>query len=220
MENKIIVWDLDNTLYRETPEFHDLLDKITAEAAIEDLNLPLDFQTAKAMVTDSYRTYRDGGEIFVQKYGISPKEMFDAYHKRKEENLNPIVPYEGLLEHLENLNCPQYIFSTSSHSACEAILRHIGLYDFFAGRFYSVEEFDYYKKNETPDVYLKFCQAIKAKPQECLFIDDSYSNLEFAKKAGMTTVRLCHGKPNDKSQEYIDYNINECLNFLEERFCR
>jgi hypothetical protein len=47
--------------------------------------------------------------------------------------------------------------------------------------------------------------------------------LEFAKKAGMTTVRLCHGKPNDKSQEYIDYavdNINECLNFLEERFCR
>ena len=50
---KVIVWDLDNTLYRETPEFHDLLDEITAKAAIEDLNLPLDFQTAKAMVTES-----------------------------------------------------------------------------------------------------------------------------------------------------------------------
>ena len=25
---KVIVWDLDNTLYRETPEFHDLLDEI------------------------------------------------------------------------------------------------------------------------------------------------------------------------------------------------
>ena len=32
---KVIVWDLDNTLYRETPEFHDLLDEITAKAAIE-----------------------------------------------------------------------------------------------------------------------------------------------------------------------------------------
>lgn len=223
MENKVIVWDLDNTLYRETPEFHDLLDKITAEAAIEDLNVPLDFSTAKSLVTESYRTYRDGGEIFVKQYGVSPKEMFDAYHKRKEENLYPIKPYEGLLERIEKLKCPQFIFSTSSTKACEAILKHIGLYDFFAGRFYSVETFGYYKKNETADVYLKFCEAIKFQPQDCLFIDDSYSNLECAKKAGMTTVRLCHGKSNDKSQEYIDYgidNIEDCLVFLEERFCR
>ena len=101
----------------------------------------------------------------------------------------------------------------------EAILNHLGLYDFFAGRFYSVEEFNNYKKNESADVYLKFCQAAKLNPQECIFVDDSYSNLEFAKKAGMTTIRLCHGKPNDKCVEYIDYaadNINECLDILTE----
>lgn len=219
---KVIVWDLDNTLYRETPEFHDLLDEITAKAAIEDLKLPLDFPTAKAMVTESYRTYRDGGEIFVQKFGISPKDMFDAYHKRKELNLHPIKPYEGLLQRLEQLPCPQYILSTSSHDACEAILKHIGLYNFFAGKFYSVEEFDCYKKNESANVYLKFCEKIGHAPQNCLFIDDSYSNLEFAKKAGMQTVRLCHGKPNNKATEYIDYaadNIDECLDLLE-NLCR
>ena len=211
-KHRVIVWDLDNTLYRETPEFHDLLDEITAKAAIEDLKLPLDFATAKAMVTESYRTYRDGGEIFVQKFGISPKDMFDAYHKRKEMNLHPIVPYDGLLERIEKLQCPQYILSTSSHDACEAILKHIGLYNFFAGKFYSVEEFNCYKKNESPDVYLKFCNAINHKPENCIFIDDSYSNLEFAKKAGMATMRLCHGKANDKGCEYIDIaadNINE-----------
>lgn len=221
-KHRVIVWDLDNTLYRETPEFHDLLDEITAKAAIEDLKLPLDFATAKAMVTESYRTYRDGGEIFVQKFGISPKDMFDAYHKRKEMNLHPIVPYDGLLERIEKLQCPQYILSTSSHDACEAILKHIGLYNFFAGKFYSVEEFNCYKKNESPDVYLKFCNAINHKPENCIFIDDSYSNLEFAKKAGMATMRLCHGKANDKCCEYIDIaadNINECLNYLEKHFC-
>lgn len=222
MKQNVIVWDLDNTLYRETPEFHDLLDEITAKAAIEDLNLPLDFPTAKAMVTESYRKYRDGGEIFVQKFGISPKEMFDAYHKRKESNLHPIVPYEGLLERIEKLKCSQYILSTSSRAACEAILKHIGLYDFFAGKFYSVEDFDCYKKNESPDVYLKLCEKIKHNAENCLFIDDSYSNLEFAKKAGMVTMRLCHGKPNDKCNEYIDIavdNINECLQYLEKEFC-
>lgn len=215
--NKVIVWDLDNTLYRETPEFHDLMDTITAKAAIEDLHLPLDFATAKSMVTESYRTYRDGGELFVQKYGISQKDLFDAYHKRKEHNLKPIVPYPNFLAELKCLHCPQYIFSTSSHSACEAILKHIGLYEFFAGRFYSVEEFGEYKKNDNAEVYLKFCKAAKVMPQDCLFIDDSYSNLEFAKKAGMHTVRLCHGKENDKGVEYIDYavdNIYDCMGLL------
>ncbi|MBO6288941.1 MAG: HAD family hydrolase, partial [Alphaproteobacteria bacterium] len=95
--------------------------------------------------------------------------------------------------------------------------KHIGLFKFFDGRFYSVEDFDAYKKNETADVYLKFCRKIGANPQNCLFVDDSYSNLEFAKKAGLNTIRLCHGKPNDKASEYIDYaadNINECLDLL------
>lgn len=222
MQANVIVWDLDNTLYRETPEFHDLMDTITAEAAIEDLKLPLDMPTAKSLVTESYKTYRDGGEIFVRDFGVSPKEIFDAYHKRKEGHLEPIVPYQGLLERLQKLNCPQYIFSTSSRDACEAILKHLGLFEFFTDRFYSVEDFDCYKKNESADVYLKFCAKIGEKPQNCLFVDDSYSNLEFAKKAGMQTVRLCHGKPNDKATEYIDYaadNIDECLDLLE-NLCR
>lgn len=217
MENKVIVWDLDNTLYRETPEFHDLMDYITAEAVIEDLHLPLKMEEAKAMVTESYRTYRDGGEIFVRKYGVSPKEIFEAYHKRKEQHLASIVPYEGLLEKLKSLQCPQYIFSTSSHDACEAILKHLGLLEFFAEHFYSVEDFDAYKKNETADIYIKFCTKINIEPQNCLFVDDSYSNLEYAKKAGMQTIRLCHGKPNDMATEYIDYaadNIDECLTLL------
>lgn len=217
MAKKAIVWDLDNTLYRETPEFHNLLDEITARAAIEDLNIPLDIKTAKDIVTDSYRKYRDGGEIFIRQYGISPKEMFDAYHKRKEMNLALIKPYTGFSDKIKELPYPQYILSTSSFNTCTAILKHIGLYDFFIGRYYSVEQFDCYKKNESPDVYLKFCEKINLQPKDCVFIDDSYSNLEFAKKAGMFTIRLCHGKQNDKNTEYIDMaadNIDECLALL------
>ena len=213
-----IVWDLDNTLYRETPEIHEHLDFITAKAAIEDLNVPLDLATAQELVKESYSKYRDGGEIFVREYGINPKDIFDAYHKRKEQNVSLITPYENLLKKLVELKCEQYILSTSSRGACIAILKHIGLEEFFAGKFYSVEDFNCYKKNESPDVYLKFCKEIKVKPQECLFVDDSYSNLEYAKKAGMQTIRLCHGKQNINSVEYIDYavdNINECLDLLK-----
>ena len=211
---KNIIWDLDNTLYRITPEFADILDEATAIAAIEDLGVPLDFETAKAKVKESYRIYRDGGEIFVKEYGIDPRDIFLAYHKRKP--VEPIVPYDNLLEKLEALPCEQYIFSTSTREICEKILKHIGLYDFFKGRFYSVEDFDSYKKNESSEVYKQLCRRINVDPKDCIFVDDSYSNLEFPKEIGMTTVRIFYKENSAKGLEYIDAAFRGINGFLDE----
>ncbi len=211
---KNIIWDLDNTLYRITPEFADMLDEATAIAAIEDLGVDLDFDSAKAKVKESYLTYRDGGEIFVKEYGISPKDIFFAYHKRKP--IDPIVPYDNLLEKLEKLPCSQYIFSTSTREVCEKILKHIGLYDFFKGRFYSVEDFDSYKKNEDSKVYSKLCERINVDPHDCIFVDDSYSNLEFAKEIGMTTVRIYYNQNSAKDKKYIDAAYKGIESFLDD----
>ena len=199
---KNIIWDLDNTLYRITPEFADMLDEATAVAAVKDLGVNLSLEDAKSKVKESYLVYRDGGEVFVRDYGISPKDMFFAYHNRKP--IDPIVPYEGILEKLEKLPCRQYIFSTSTRDVCEKILKHIGLYDFFKGKFFSVEDFGTYKKNENADVYIKLCQKINVDPKDCIFVDDSYSNLEFAKQIGMTTVRIYYNQNSAKDKTYID----------------
>ena len=199
---KNIIWGLDNTFFRITPAFADMLDEATAIAAIEDLGVKLSFDEAKAKVKESYLNYRDGGEIFVRDYGIAPKDMFVAYHKRKP--IYPIVPYENVLEQLEKLPCEQFIFSTSSREVCEKILKHIGLFDFFKGRFYSVEDFECYKKNENSDVYKKLCNKIGVDPKDCIFVDDSYSNLEFAKEIGMTTVRIYYNQNSAKDKPYID----------------
>ena len=58
------------------------------------------FERAKELVTESYRIYRDGGEIFYKEYGIRPEDLFKAYHKRKP--IEKIEPYENLLEKLQN----------------------------------------------------------------------------------------------------------------------
>ena len=209
-----IIWDLDNTLYRITPEFADMLDEATAIAAVKDLGVPLDVDTAKAKVKESFRVYRDGGEIFIREYGISPKDIFLAYHKRKP--ISPIVPYENLLEQLQKLPCNQYIFSTSTRDVCEKILKHIGLYEFFKGRFYSVEDFCSFKKNESADVYLKLCERINVQPNDCIFVDDSYSNLEFPKEIGMTTVRIFYKDNSSRDKPYIDYAYKGVQSFLDE----
>lgn len=130
---KAIIWDLDNTLYRITPEFGDILDSVMARVCVEQLGVDLDFETAKAKVKESFAQYRDGGEIFYRDYGVDVKEFYNAYHNNVPYEM--IVPYEGLAERLRQLPLEQYVFTYSSHSLAEKILKHLGLYDIFKGRF-------------------------------------------------------------------------------------
>jgi HAD superfamily hydrolase (TIGR01509 family) len=216
--NKTIIWDLDNTLYVETQEFKNLLNEATALAAIKEFNVPLDFQTATDKVKESYSIYRDGLEFFAQEYKIPHKDLYIAYHKYKANVVPTIEPHENLLERLQSLNCPQYIFSTSSREICEQILKHIGLYEFFKDRFYSVEDFDVYKKNESSDVYSKLCEKIGVSPKDCIFVDDSYSNLDYGKQIGMTTIRIYYKNNSAKDMDFIDSaykGIDECIDGLK-----
>lgn len=218
---KTIIWDLDNTLYFETDEYKNKLNEATAKAAIEEFNIPLDFRTATEKVKESYATYRDGLEIFSREYSIPHKDLYISYHNYKSELIKTIAPYEGLPARLASLKCPQYIFSTSSKDICEKILKHIGLYDFFAERFFSVEDFDVYKKNENADVYKRLCRTINVAPADCIFVDDSYSNLDFAKQCGMTTVRIYYGSNSAKDMPFIDTaykGIEACIDGLKKDF--
>ena len=56
-DKKVIIWDLDNTLYRITPDIADSLDETMALALIEDLDVPLSFDECKDLVKKSYKEY-------------------------------------------------------------------------------------------------------------------------------------------------------------------
>lgn len=214
-DKKVIIWDLDNTLYRITPEFADRLDLAMAEALVLDLGVNLSVEECKALVKESYRVYRDGGEYFYQNYNIDPKDLFEYYFNRKPVHL--IEPYKNLAEKIKKIPFKQYVFTASNHKASEEILKHIGLYDIFKDNFYSVEDFGVYKKNENSLVYKQYCEKIGVNPKDCIFIDDSYSNLEFAKETGMTTVRIFYQSNSAKDKTYIDAaykGVEECVNAL------
>lgn len=210
---EVIIWDLDNTLYRETPEFADLLDETMARALIEDLGVPLGFEECKAKVKESYKNYRDGGEAFYKDYNISPKDLSDAYHLRKP--VEKIVPYDHLAERMAQLPAEQFVFTASNRYASERILKQIGLYGMFKDRFYSVEDFGVYKKNESAEVYRRYCEKIGKDPKDCLFVDDSYSNLEFAKEIGMATARIYYNENSAKDKTYIDMAFKGINGFLD-----
>ena len=164
----VVIYDLDDTLYNKTDDFADILDTTMAEALVYDLGLKMDIKKAKELVTESYRIYRDGGEIFYRDYGINPKDLFIAYHKRKP--VEKIVPYENLIEKIKKVPAEQYIFTASDRYASEKILKHLGLFDFFKDRYFSVEDFGVFKKNENSDVYKEFCKRINVNPEDCVFV--------------------------------------------------
>lgn len=212
---KVIIWDLDNTLYRVTPEFADKLDEAMAEALVLDLGVNMSVSKCKDLVKESYKIYRDGGEYFYQNHNIKPQDLFKYYFNRKPIHL--IDPYENLAEKIQLIPFEQYVFTASNRLASEKILKHIGLYEIFKDKFYSVEDFGVYKKNENTLVYQQYCKKIGVNPTECIFIDDSYSNLEFAKQIGMTTIRIYYKENSAKDKPYIDMaykGVEQCVEAL------
>ncbi len=212
---KVIIWDLDNTLYRITPEFADKLDEAMAEALVLDLGINMSVSKCKDLVKESYKIYRDGGEYFYQNHNIKPQDLFKHYFNRKPIHL--IEPYKNLAEKIRLIPFEQYVFTASNRPASEKILKHIGLYEIFKDKFYSVEDFGVYKKNENALVYQQYCKKIGVNPTECIFIDDSYSNLEFAKQIGMTTIRIYYKENSAKDKTYIDMaykGVEQCVETL------
>lgn len=209
-----LIWDLDDTLYLRTHEWAELLDMTMAQALVEDLGVKMSLAEAKEKVSESFSVYRNGGEIFYREYGVNPADLFYAYHKRKP--IEKITAYPHLIDKIKKVPAEQYIFTASDRYASEKILKHIGLYEFFKDRFYSVEDFGVFKKNESKDVYLDYCQRINVNPEDCVFVDDSYSNLEFAKEVGMTTVRIYYKNNSAKDKTFIDHAYKGVESFLEE----
>lgn len=210
----VVIYDLDETLYCKTKELSDALDETMAETLVYDLGLKMSVPETKKLVTESYKMYRDGGEIFYKDYGVDNKELFIAYHRRKP--VEKIVPYKNLIEKIEKIPAEQYVFTASDRYASEKILKHIGLYDFFKDRYFSVEDFGAFKKNENSQIYIDYCNRIKVDPVDVVFVDDSYSNLKFAKEAGMTTVKIYYKDNSSGDKDYIDYAYKGVESFLDD----
>ena len=175
------------------------------------LILPISLMTPRMKwTTPSSRTSN-----FFHQYGITPEALSTAYHQRIPVEM--IVPYENLAEKLQRVPFEQYVFTASNREGSTRILKHIGLWEMFQNRFFSVEDFGVTKKNENAELYRRYCAKINQNPEDCIFVDDSYSNLEFAKQVGMTTVRIYYRDNSAKDKTYIDAafkGVEACIDAL------
>jgi phosphoglycolate phosphatase len=118
---------------------------------------------------------------------------------------NTIV-YPGMADAIARLGGRKSTATTKGTPTTRAVLEQFGLIHYFD----HVQGTDGFPAKPAPDVVLKSLGALGARPEECLFVGDSPSDMEAGRRAG---VRICavswgYGDPNELAKFEPDYWVN------------
>jgi 2-haloacid dehalogenase len=115
-------------------------------------------------------------------------ELIRAYRERWEESIQgPIQPTLDILSRLKRAGYPLYALSNWSAETYQLIRPRYDFFDWFDCILVSGEA---RVAKPDPRIYTLFLEKIHRKAEECLFIDDSESNVQAAQQLGFQVVRF------------------------------
>lgn len=113
---------------------------------------------------------------------------------------------KGVKSFIEKLRSNNYkigLATNSPYSIIPIVLEKLGIVHLFDT--ISSAEFEP-KGKPDPAIYFTTAKKLKVAPEDCLVIEDSYSGMQAAKKAGMTVVAFTNGDQNINF-EIADYSM-------------
>lgn len=122
-----------------------------------------------------------------------------------------ICGIEELLNNLKNKNIKIALATNSPVRLIPIILEKLALTDYFEVTCSAEDELE---GKPSPEVYISAARKLNIPPENCLAIEDSFSGLLSAKKAGMKTVHFTRNHKQNFNQ-VADYCI---CNFSEFNF--
>jgi FMN phosphatase YigB (HAD superfamily) len=202
-----IVWDLDNTLYRQSETFYGDCYAAAAEAAIE-AGFAGDPAAARAIAEHSYRRHRYSVAEFFHAQGLDRALVETRYIERI---VRLIEATEETRAFVASIRVLQLVLSHSPGIWVDAVLEKLGLDVLIAPRMrICSEEIGFDGKSRSMDAYLLALDRLGTRAADTVAIDDTAGHLQQAKAAGLTTVHLSrHRNGRDEAEAYIDYVIRE-----------
>lgn len=209
LKQKAVIFDMDGVLVDSEPlwqkaEF-EIFSSLGAHVT-EELALLTKTMTTKE-VTEFWRSRTAGEEISFQE----AEELVISRVIELIENENCLI--EGIENFVKLLKDQGYkigLATNSPYRIIPVVLKKLNLTHCFDAVSSSDSE-----KNGKPDpsVYLTTCSKLEVEPDQCTAIEDSYSGMLAAKRAGMKVIAFTNGNAaaeitiaNDviKSFKYID----------------
>ncbi len=131
-----------------------------------------------------------------ERLGPEAAETFDARttsesRKALERSLTPVDGVRALLDHLDGIELPYCVASSSSHERLRLVLGITGLMGRFAGHLYSSE--DVADGKPSPALFLHAARESGANPARCVVVEDSVYGVHAAVEAGMTVFGFAGG---------------------------
>jgi putative hydrolase of the HAD superfamily len=194
---RYILFDLDNTLYPQSSGLWEAIGDRINLYMMERLGMDSaevsrkrdDFLAAFGTTLNALRHY----------YGIDPDEFLAFVHDLPLRNY---IGYDPALDRMLERMPPRKVIFTNADAlharrvlACLRITRHFE-------RIIDIHALEFINK---PDrrAYLKALDYISARPEECVFVEDSLINIRPARGMGMLTVLVRNGGDTDGADHHI-----------------
>lgn len=125
---------------------------------------------------------RYGGPLPEQYFHNTERRIREAFH----QELQAVAGIEELLEQLQQRELRSCVASSGSHEKMRITLNKTGLYPYFDGRIFSVD--DVARGKPWPDLFLHAAQRMDTEPARCLVVEDSIAGVRAAVAAGMPVL--------------------------------
>ena len=180
-----VVFDMDGLLCDTEVVYRDAMIAVAAEKG-HDMPLSL-FQSMIGLPgPSSDRKVLDhfGDDFAIEDFNIRVRDHVDAACAAGIALKAGVIE---LLDHLDALNVPRAIATSSSHRSVEAHLGHSGIIPRFNT---VVARGDYVLGKPNPDPFLTAAARLGIAPELCLALEDSHNGVRAASSAGMMTIMV------------------------------
>ena len=140
-------------------------------------------------------------------YCVDPDEFLDYVH---DIPLNRYLQKDPLLDRmLHRLKLRKIVFTNADARHARRVLSQTGILQHIE-MIFDIHMLDFINK---PDrrAYLRILDFIGARPEECILIEDSPSNIQTAKELGMVTVMV----GNENQVDGAHYHIQSVTDFAD-----
>ncbi len=180
-----VVFDMDGVIVDSEPTH----ERANAEYAAS-LGATYDGRLADEMMG---RRVRDLTDALALEVGLPPDEVFAGreavFWRLLDEGLEPMPGLHAALGKLAGAGLPLGVASSGTRAYVEHVLDRLGVRDAFA-TVVSGEDVAHGKPD--PEIYLLAAERLRARPADCVAVEDATHGIASARAAGMRTVAVRH----------------------------
>lgn len=175
------IFDLDNTLYRTSPEMLAQIDHLMGSFISDFLNV--DRVEARRIQKGYFRTHGLTLRGLMLEHGLDPQDYIDHL---SQLDLSDVAANPTLAETLNRLDGRKIIYTNAFTEHTREVMERIGITEHFDA-VYDIGDAEYVPKPAI-EPYRRLCELHDIDPTRAAMVEDISRNLEPAAELGMTTV--------------------------------